>query len=89
MVHVFFSCNLSNSKKFQRVLRLCGGRKVLFNNMTKDKVKNAKQVKQLLAHVAAIEKNNGGKPYTNQMHRNIKVVNVSLICIQYESISSK
>lgn len=88
MVHVFFSCNLSNSKTFQRVLRLCGGRKVLFNNMTKDKVKNAKQVKQLLAHVAAIEKNNGGKPYSNQMHRNIKVVNVSLICIQYESISS-
>jgi molecular chaperone DnaK (HSP70) len=40
--------------------------------MTKDKVKNAKQVKQLLAHVEAIEKNNGGKPYTNQMHRMIK-----------------
>ncbi|KAG7593818.1 AIG1-type guanine nucleotide-binding (G) domain [Arabidopsis thaliana x Arabidopsis arenosa] len=55
-----------------RVLRLCGGRKVLFNNMTKDIVKNAKQVKQLLAHVEAIEKNNGGKPYTNQMHRMIK-----------------
>ncbi|CAH8254190.1 unnamed protein product [Arabidopsis lyrata] len=55
-----------------RVLRLCGGRKVLFNNMTKDIVKNAKQVKQLLAHVEAIGKNNGGKPYTNQMHRMIK-----------------
>ncbi|CAE5959178.1 unnamed protein product [Arabidopsis arenosa] len=55
-----------------RVLRLCGGRKVLFNNMTKDIVKNTKQVKQLLAHVEAIEKNNGGKPYTNQMHRMIK-----------------
>jgi len=70
--------------KFQGVLRLCGGRKVVFNNMTKDKIKNAKQVKQLLAHVEAIEKNNGGKPYTNEMHRMIKVFFFCLVCMQYK-----
>ncbi|CAL9217309.1 unnamed protein product [Arabidopsis halleri] len=43
------------------VLRLCGGRRVLFNNKTTDEVKKIEQVKQLLAHVEAIEKLNGGK----------------------------
>ncbi|CAA7045227.1 unnamed protein product [Microthlaspi erraticum] len=55
-----------------RVLRLCGGRKVLFNNRTTDKFKKAEQLKQLLAHVADVGRQNGQKPYTDQMHRQIK-----------------
>ncbi|CAH2035276.1 unnamed protein product [Thlaspi arvense] len=55
-----------------RVLRLCGGRKVLINNRTTDKVKKAEQLKQLLAHIVDVGKQNGQKPYTDQMHRQIK-----------------
>lgn len=58
---------------FQRVFRLCGGRKVLFDNITKDKNKKAEQLKQLLAHVADVGKQTGGKPYIDHMHRKIKV----------------
>ncbi|XP_002893789.2 immune-associated nucleotide-binding protein 1 [Arabidopsis lyrata subsp. lyrata] len=57
-----------------RVLKLCGGRKVLFNNKTKDKGKRTKQLKQLLAHVTDIRKQNGGIPYTENMHRKIKIL---------------
>ncbi|CAH2035280.1 unnamed protein product [Thlaspi arvense] len=54
------------------VLRLCGGRRVLFDNRTKDECKKVKQVKDLLAHVTAIERSNGGNPFTDEMHRKIK-----------------
>lgn len=59
--------------EFQRVLRLCGQRKVLFDNKTKDKDKKATQLKQLLDHMADVEKQTGGKPYTDNMHSKIKV----------------
>lgn len=45
----------------------------MFNNITTDKNKKAEQLKQLLDLVADVEKKTGGMPYTNQMHRNIKV----------------
>ena len=73
--------------KFQRALRICRGRKVLFNNRTTDKDKKVKQIKQLLAHVADVRNQNGGKPYTDQMHHQIKVEKVCLICNIYELIS--
>ena len=59
--------------EFQRVLRFCNGRKVLFNNMTNDEGVKAEQVNQVMAHVAAISKKNDEKPYTEDMYRNIKV----------------
>ena len=59
--------------KFQNVLRLCRGRKVLFDNRTMDNDKKAKQFNQLLAHVADVANQTGGKPYTDNMHRKIKV----------------
>ena len=65
--------------KFQNVLRLCGGRKVLLDNRTTDKDKKAKQLNQLLAHVKDVAKQTGGIPYTDNMHRKIKVC---LMCIQ-------
>jgi len=59
--------------QFQNVLRLCGGRRVVFDNRTKDEGVKAKQVQQLLVHVAAIEKETGGNPFTDTMHRRIQV----------------
>uniref|UniRef100_A0A1J3DJ94 AIG1-type G domain-containing protein n=1 Tax=Noccaea caerulescens TaxID=107243 RepID=A0A1J3DJ94_NOCCA len=59
-------------KFLTNALRLCGGRKVLFNNITMDKEKKAEQFKQLMTLVADVEKQTGGIPYTYQMHRKIK-----------------
>jgi GTP-binding protein EngB required for normal cell division len=61
-----------------KVLRLCGGRKVLLNNRTEDGVKKAEQLKLLLSHVADVGKQNDGKPYTDKMHRKIKEENDKL-----------
>lgn len=57
---------------FQNVLKLCGGRKVLFNNKTKDEGKRTKQLNQLLACVTDIGKQNGGIPFTDKMRRKSK-----------------
>ncbi|KAF8105155.1 hypothetical protein N665_0162s0034 [Sinapis alba] len=54
-------------------LRLCGGRKVLFNNRTTDEKKKTEQLKQLMAHVADVGIQTGGIPYTYKMHLKIKV----------------
>ncbi|KAL9858538.1 Immune-associated nucleotide-binding protein 4 [Arabidopsis thaliana] len=54
------------------VLRLCGGRRILFDNRTTDEGKKVKQVQELLAHVAAIEKSTSGIPFTDEMHRKIQ-----------------
>ncbi|CAD5314417.1 unnamed protein product [Arabidopsis thaliana] len=54
------------------VLRLCGGRRILFDNRTTDEGKKVKQVQELLAHVADIEKSTDGKPFTGEMHRKIQ-----------------
>ena len=59
--------------KFQKIFRLCRGRKVLFDNKTRDNDKKAKQLNQLLAHVADVANETGGKPYTDNMHRKLKV----------------
>lgn len=66
--------------QFQGVLTGCMGRKVLFNNMTKDQGVKVKQVRQFLAHVASIEKLNHGKPFTHEMHMRITVKIVYLHC---------
>ncbi|EOA38747.1 hypothetical protein CARUB_v10010924mg, partial [Capsella rubella] len=55
-----------------RIFTLCGNRKVLFNNRTVDADKKDRQIQQLLAHVAAIGNNNAGRPFTEEMHRQIK-----------------
>lgn len=59
--------------QFQTVLRLCGGRRVVFDNRTTDESKKAKQVQELLVHVAAIERETHGNPFTDKMHRRIQV----------------
>nr|ABK78687.1 GTP binding protein [Brassica rapa] len=56
-----------------KVLRICGGRKVLINNKTEDNGKKAEQLKQLTALIEDVGKLNDGKPYSDNMHRKIKV----------------
>uniref|UniRef100_A0A1J3HRM8 AIG1-type G domain-containing protein n=1 Tax=Noccaea caerulescens TaxID=107243 RepID=A0A1J3HRM8_NOCCA len=56
----------------RKVLRLCGGRKVLLDNRTTDDVKKAEQLKQLLDLVAEVGKQNNGQPYTDKMHQKLK-----------------
>ncbi|OAP17898.1 hypothetical protein AXX17_AT1G34680 [Arabidopsis thaliana] len=55
-----------------KALRLCHGRKVVFNNRTTDEEKKAEQITKLLALVADIGEKTGGIPYTYQMHLKIK-----------------
>lgn len=45
----------------------------MFNNRSTDEGKKVQQVQQFLAHVASIGERNGGKPFTHNMHRDIKV----------------
>lgn len=59
--------------QFQTVLGLCDDRKVMFNNMTKDKRKKVEQVQQFLALVAKVEERNDRKPFKGKMYREIKV----------------
>ncbi|CAI0625598.1 unnamed protein product [Linum tenue] len=49
-----------DSAELQKILTLCGGRKVLFDNKTADKVKQRFQVRQLLGMVSKLEV----QPYT-------------------------
>ncbi|VVA99757.1 unnamed protein product [Arabis nemorensis] len=49
------------------IVRMCDGRKVLFDNKTNDEAKKLKQVQELMAHVATIYKNNDGNPLTREM----------------------
>lgn len=48
------------------VLRMCDGRKIMFDNKTKDKVEKDKQVQELLAHVETVYRNTKGKPFTGR-----------------------
>ncbi|KAL1219714.1 Immune-associated nucleotide-binding protein 4 [Cardamine amara subsp. amara] len=61
-----------------RMFTLCGNRRVVFDNRTKDEDKKKKQIEKLLEHVVAIERNNHGKPFTEDMHRQIQEENKKL-----------
>lgn len=52
---------------------MCGNRRVLFDNKTKDEFKKDKQLEQLLFLVNEVVKNNGGKPYTDEIFAELKV----------------
>ncbi|XP_012828840.1 PREDICTED: putative protein PHLOEM PROTEIN 2-LIKE A3 [Erythranthe guttata] len=47
-------------------LRMCGNRRILFDNKTKDEAKKSDQLKQLLVLVDAVVEKNGGKGYTKK-----------------------
>ncbi|KAL7090011.1 hypothetical protein ACP275_12G012900 [Erythranthe tilingii] len=50
-------------KPLTEVLRVCGNRRILFNNKTGDESKKSKQRKQFLSLVNDMVAKNGGKPY--------------------------
>lgn len=52
---------------------MCGNRRVLFDNKSKDHLKKADQLKQLLSLVNVVVENNGGKPYTDDLFKELKV----------------
>ncbi|XP_047326468.1 immune-associated nucleotide-binding protein 9-like [Impatiens glandulifera] len=61
-----------NSESLQEILRVCNNRKVLFDNRTKDKHKQAQQRESLLAMVDQVMNSNGGRPYTNEIFQKIQ-----------------
>ncbi|GER34220.1 P-loop containing nucleoside triphosphatehydrolases superfamily protein [Striga asiatica] len=56
----------------KEILRMCGNRRVLFDNKTKEAGKKSKQLKQLLSLVNAVVDQNGGKPYTDELFVELK-----------------
>ncbi|CAH8312130.1 unnamed protein product [Eruca vesicaria subsp. sativa] len=58
-----------------RVLILCGQRMTLFDNRTKDPVKQTKQVHELLNLIDLVRKQNNYRPYTDEMYHKIKEEN--------------
>ncbi|KAK7399417.1 hypothetical protein VNO78_10599 [Psophocarpus tetragonolobus] len=54
------------------ILTLCGNRKVLFDNKTKDENKKLGQVQQLLNLVNMVISQNGGRPFTNELFKELK-----------------
>ncbi|KAL7090002.1 hypothetical protein ACP275_12G012200 [Erythranthe tilingii] len=48
----------------KETLRMCGNRRVLFNNKTTDEAEKAEQLKQLHDLLKTVAQNNCGKPYT-------------------------
>ncbi|RDX85798.1 Immune-associated nucleotide-binding protein 9, partial [Mucuna pruriens] len=54
------------------ILILCGNRKVLFNNKTKDDKKQLAQVQQLLSLVNMIISQNDRRPFTNELFIELK-----------------
>ncbi|KAI4332339.1 hypothetical protein L6164_017258 [Bauhinia variegata] len=56
----------------KEILSLCGNRRVLFDNKTKDERKRYEQVQQLLSLVNTVIEQNGGKPYTDELFTELK-----------------
>ncbi|KAK6775825.1 hypothetical protein RDI58_026826 [Solanum bulbocastanum] len=67
----FFGSKISDYM-ILNTLKMCGNRQVLFDNKTKDPLKKADQLKQLLFLVNVVVENNGGKPYTDDLFKELK-----------------
>ena len=57
----------------QDILNLCGNRRVVFDNKTKNEAERSRQVQQLLSLVNMVVAQNDGKPYTDEFFTEIKV----------------
>ncbi|KAK6129627.1 hypothetical protein DH2020_036637 [Rehmannia glutinosa] len=53
----------------KETLKMCGNRRVLFDNRTKDSYRKSEQLKELSDLVNAVVDNNGGKPYTDKLFK--------------------
>lgn len=59
-------------KPLQNILEMCKNRRVLFDNKTKDVTKKAEQLQQLLGLVDAVIEENGGRPYTDELFKELQ-----------------
>ncbi|KAL6176632.1 hypothetical protein ACLB2K_053265 [Fragaria x ananassa] len=76
-------------KPLKEILGLCGNRRVLFDNKTKDESKRAEQVQQLLALVNSVLAQNGGRPYSDEIFAEVKKGAIKLRDQQEEVASLK
>ncbi|KAL7123261.1 hypothetical protein ACP275_01G094600 [Erythranthe tilingii] len=58
----------------KEILSMCGQRRVLFNNKTKDEARKSKQVNELVVLVNAVADENAGKPFTNKLFVELREV---------------
>ncbi|KAL3830336.1 hypothetical protein ACJIZ3_019138 [Penstemon smallii] len=56
----------------KEILKMCGNRRVLFDNKTKDEVKKSEQLKQLISLVNEVVDKNDGRPFTNELFVELK-----------------
>ncbi|XP_031123683.1 immune-associated nucleotide-binding protein 9-like [Ipomoea triloba] len=56
----------------KEVLKMCGNRKVLFDNKTTDASKKAKQLRELLVLVNMVVEQNNGIPYTDEIFSHLR-----------------
>ncbi|KAK4490024.1 hypothetical protein RD792_000678 [Penstemon davidsonii] len=56
----------------KETLEMCGNRRVLFDNKTKDVLKKSEQLNQLLSLVNEVVDKNGGRPYTDELFVELK-----------------
>ncbi|KAL7200062.1 hypothetical protein ACSBR2_022217 [Camellia fascicularis] len=56
----------------KEILILCGNRRVLFDNKTKDEAKKAEQLQQLFSLVNMVTEQTGGQPYTDEIFIELK-----------------
>lgn len=52
---------------------------MLFNNETEDEMKQSEQVQQLLSFVNTILAQNGGRPYSDELFAELKVVVLQIV----------
>ncbi|PHT94514.1 hypothetical protein T459_02396, partial [Capsicum annuum] len=67
---VFFGGKISDY--MIETLAMCKSRLVLFDNRTRDPIKKADQLKELLEQVNLVVEKNGGIPYTNDLFKKLK-----------------
>ncbi|PHU30078.1 hypothetical protein BC332_02171, partial [Capsicum chinense] len=67
---VFFGGKISDY--MIETLAMCKSRLLLFDNRTRDPIKKADQLKELLEQVNLVVEKNGGIPYTNDLFKKLK-----------------
>ncbi|XP_010530116.1 PREDICTED: immune-associated nucleotide-binding protein 8-like isoform X1 [Tarenaya hassleriana] len=73
----------------KEILALCDNRLALFDNKTKEKRKKAEQIQNLLTLVESVVRRNSGKPYTDELFRELQEEAIKLRDQQKEIESLK
>ncbi|EES12170.2 hypothetical protein SORBI_3006G088900 [Sorghum bicolor] len=80
-----------NAKHLQEIIRVCGGRVLLFDNKSSDEMQQHTQLSELFDAVDSLTARNGGKPFSNQMFAQIQEMNVRKeeLCAEEHSAEDK